>query len=80
MKKNLLFMLLLVAALFVAVSVTPVTPVQAGAVALCHLPPGNPENVQLIYIGAPAVPAHLANHEGDHVATELELHEGSCLI
>lgn len=35
-------------------------------VTICHLPPGNPSNVQLITVGAPAVPAHLANH-GDAV-------------
>ncbi len=31
-------------------------------VAICHFPPGNPANVQLISVGAPAVPAHLARH------------------
>jgi hypothetical protein len=36
-------------------------------VTICHLPPGNPENAQTITIGAPAVPAHLANHDGDAV-------------
>ena len=36
-------------------------------VTICHLPPGNPENAQTITIGASAVPAHLANHEGDAV-------------
>ncbi|ATX80136.1 hypothetical protein Ga0123461_1723 [Mariprofundus aestuarium] len=30
-------------------------------VAICHLPPGNPENVQNIEIGEPAVEAHLAH-------------------
>jgi len=36
-------------------------------VTICHVPPGNPENAHDITIGASAVPAHLANHEGDHV-------------
>jgi hypothetical protein len=30
-------------------------------VMICHLPPGNPTNVQPIIVGAPAVPAHLAH-------------------
>ena len=38
----------------------------APKVAICHLPPGNPTNVQLITVGAPAVPAHLAH--GDLLA------------
>ena len=55
--KNLLFVLLLVAALFVAVSASPV---QAGEekVLICHVPPGNPENVQTIAVGVSALPAH----------------------
>ncbi len=35
-------------------------------VLLCHVPPGNPGNEQTICISQKAVPAHLANHEGDH--------------
>ncbi len=35
-------------------------------VTICHLPPGNPSNVQLITVGAPAVPAHVRLH-GDAV-------------
>ncbi len=31
-------------------------------VTICHFPPGNPANVQVITVGAPAVPAHIANH------------------
>jgi hypothetical protein len=36
-------------------------------VTICHVPPGNPDNAHTITIGAPAVPAHLANHDGDAV-------------
>ena len=36
-------------------------------VTICHVPPGNPANAHTITIGAPAVPAHLANHDGDAV-------------
>ncbi len=36
-------------------------------VTICHVPPGNPGNAHTITIGAPAVPAHLANHDGDAV-------------
>ena len=38
-------------------------------VTICHLPPGNPENVQLITVGEPAVAAHVENH-GDAVCAE----------
>lgn len=38
-------------------------------VTICHLPPGNPTNVQLITVGAPAVAAHVANH-GDAVCAD----------
>lgn len=36
-------------------------------VTICHVPPGNPANAHAITIGAPAVPAHLANHDGDAI-------------
>ena len=29
---------------------------------ICHFPPGNPANVQIITVGAPAVQAHIAHH------------------
>ena len=35
-------------------------------VLLCHVPPGNTGNEQTLCISPNAVPAHLANHEGDH--------------
>jgi hypothetical protein len=63
--KNLLFALLLVAALFVAVSGIPVQAVEK--VDICHKPPGNPENIQFISVGPDAVPAHLAH--GDVLRT-----------
>jgi Stigma-specific protein, Stig1 len=34
----------------------------ADKVTICHFPPGNPANVQVITVGASAVPAHVANH------------------
>ena len=34
----------------------------APKVTICHFPPGNPANVQVITVGAPAVPAHLTQH------------------
>ena len=34
-------------------------------VELCHHPPGNPDNHQMIVVGEAAVPAHLAH--GDHL-------------
>jgi len=33
-------------------------------VSICHLPPGNPSNVQYITVGASAVPAHQAHGDG----------------
>ena len=41
----------------------------APKVAICHLPPGNPTNVQGITVGAPAVPKHVQQH-GDVVCEE----------
>ncbi len=34
---------------------------------VCHLPPGNPANVQTICISVNAVPAHVPLHGGDHL-------------
>ena len=34
-------------------------------VTICHFPPGNPANVQIITIGTSAVPFHFTNHAGD---------------
>jgi len=34
---------------------------------LCHVPPGNPENVHTINIALPAATAHLALHSGDYL-------------
>ena len=52
------------------VGLVAIQPGAAGAgqdkVTICHIPPGNPENAHTIVVGAPAVPAHLANH-GDSV-------------
>lgn len=36
-------------------------------VLLCHHPPGNPGKPVTISVGSSAVPAHLKNHDGDHV-------------
>lgn len=33
----------------------------AGQVAMCHIPPGNPSAAHMIYIDPPAVPAHLGH-------------------
>lgn len=40
-------------------------------VTICHYPPGNPSNVQVITVGASAVPAHIAQH-GDQVYSEVQ--------
>jgi hypothetical protein len=60
---------MLVVALTGMVMTTP-TSVQADPqekVTICHVPPGNPENAHTITVGFPAVEAHFANHEGDHL-------------
>ena len=36
-------------------------------VTLCHVPPGNPTNVQTLSVAPSAVQAHLKNHPGDYV-------------
>lgn len=44
---------------------------------ICHLPPGNPANVQSINVGATSVPAHLAH--GDYVVGDpCTVGEGGC--
>ena len=40
-------------------------------VLICHIPPGNPDNVQEILVDYHSVPAHVANH-GDTI--------GSCVV
>ena len=37
-------------------------------VTICHHPPGNPTNVQIITVGESAVPSHIQNH-GDTVGS-----------
>ena len=39
--------------------------VNANKVVVCHLPPGNPANMQTICISVNAVPAHVPLHGGD---------------
>ena len=43
-----------------------VTKSEVEKVTICHIPPGNPDNAHTITVGAPAVPAHLAEH-GDSI-------------
>ena len=43
------------------------TDIARGKATICHVPPGNPSNPSTLCIGAAAVPAHLANHPGDHL-------------
>src|SRR5215470_17881207 len=42
---------------------------QVAKVTICHFPPGNPDNAQVITIGAPAVAPHVALHN-DAVCAE----------
>jgi hypothetical protein len=63
--KKVLFTLLLIAAMFIAVSAGPV---QAGEqkVTICHIPPGNTGNPQNITISPAAWPAHQAHGDSSH--------------
>jgi hypothetical protein len=36
---------------------------------VCHRPPGNPSNVQILHVSINAVPAHIGNHEGDQLGS-----------
>lgn len=36
---------------------------------VCHRPPGNPSNVQILHVSVNAVPAHIGNHEGDRLGS-----------
>jgi hypothetical protein len=38
-----------------------------GKVTICHFPPGNPANVQIITIGESALSHHIGNHPGDGI-------------
>jgi hypothetical protein len=46
-------------------------------VKICHFPPGNTANVQVITVGASAVPAHLDH--GDLLYGEGSREQGGCL-
>lgn len=46
-------------------------------VTICHVPPGNPSNAHTITIGEAAVPAHLANHDGDSLGACKPIISGS---
>jgi len=42
---------------------------EKGKILLCHVPPGNAGNPQLLSIAASAVPAHLTQHSGDQLGS-----------
>jgi hypothetical protein len=75
--KNLLLILLVIAALLVAVSVRPV---HAGIkVDICHIPPGNPGNAHYISVDESAVPAHLAHGDTAGIETNPN-HPNACQL
>lgn len=51
-----------------------------GKVVVCHSPPGNPENAQILSVGANALEAHLAHgdHEGLCSGTEYSEMQSLC--
>lgn len=69
MKKAMLTM----AGLMLAAGMTSLSAAPEPKADVCHVPPGNPENVHVLSVGASAVPAHLAH--GDYMAWQ-----GSCQI
>jgi len=64
---------LLLTAVLGLFSVIPGVSGSGDQITICHVPPGNPENVQIITVGAAAVPTHLGNHVGDSLYID-----GSC--
>ncbi len=53
---------LLTAGCMLALGGLRVAPAAATEVTICHFPPGDPADVQVITVGAPSVPAHIAKH------------------
>jgi uncharacterized repeat protein (TIGR01451 family) len=45
--------------------------VEAAAVTICHRPPGNPNNRQMIDVNSRAAESHLKNHDDNVVASEI---------
>ena len=43
---------------------------------ICHYPPGNPSNVQVISVGASSMPKHFAH--GDQVYGEVQSNNDQC--
>ncbi len=68
--KRLLFSAVALAILATVLLTVPVSADPDDKVWLCHYPPGNPENVQLLNISDSAVPAHVQNHPGDFVEVD----------
>ena len=56
--------LLLMAAIGIFSAVSAISGEDA-QVSICHFPPGNPANVQILVVGQSAALAHIQNHEGD---------------
>ncbi len=68
---------LLVAVIMLLAFVVPVAAANDDKVTICHVPPGNPENVQTITIDEHALQAHLGdNEEGLHGGD----YRGECLV
>ena len=56
------FYQLVLVAIFALANSTIATASPAPRVTICHFPPDDPADVQLLTVGAPAVPAHLSQH------------------
>jgi len=71
MKRSIMVLTLFAASLLVttqsAMGAPACDPSDTGKATICHVPPGNPDNPQTLCVGVAAVPAHLANHAGDHL-------------
>ncbi len=62
--------LLFAAAVVIGLTTSSAYASRAEKVAICHLPPGNPENVQYIEVGSSAVETHMAH--GDALGDSLD--------
>jgi 5'-nucleotidase len=70
--------LVLEAMLVTALTAFAATAAQAGKQTICHIPPGNPENVQSILVGARAADRHAARHGDFEVGVECSEGIGEC--
>jgi hypothetical protein len=77
--KSLQLSWILAAVIFVGPSLLMGMETQAGAVSVCHIPPGNPDNAHRIEVGQRAVNTHLRHGDEVFESDECEIGIGACL-